>query len=95
MASPLVLAIVIEMGRYTRNTLYKCIKACIYKEKCNTLTRKHIYLFSIFDDIQLVMSPAFLISGNIAILTYKFLKKIFNFSSVSPYFLNFLHLSVL
>ena len=73
MASPLVLAIVIEMGRYTRNTLYKCIKACIYKEKCNTLTRKHIYLFSIFDDIQLVMSPAFLISGNIAILTYKFL----------------------
>ena len=34
----LVLAIVREMGRNTRKTLYKCIKVQIYKEKCQKLT---------------------------------------------------------
>ena len=35
--STLVLEIVREMGRNIRKTLYKCIKAHIYKEKCNKL----------------------------------------------------------
>ena len=37
----LVLAIVREMGRNTRKTLYKCIKVHIYKEQMSKIDNKH------------------------------------------------------